>query len=313
MRRLAALLAVAAVAGGARHPPQRFGIVAFDLRAPVPQKLAELGVGLVRGSCGWDALEPSPGVFAWDCADNVIAGAAALDLRSYLTVTCTPAWANRGAGCAQMPDAIGDWYDFVARFVARYSTYRPVLGIWNEPNLTLAGTADGRNYALLYVNASRARDATDPTIVLAGPETSHHAVATGYYAGALDAIRASGGLEPQDIVAVHWYPDGPPFDQYLDDVHAIAGDRDVWLTETGIATPDAGAQAAFYDQMLTRFLSPARPWWWTHLIFYRLWDGERCCTAAILTSDYQNTPAFDLYRDRLAALAPPERPPRRQP
>lgn len=287
----------------AHGPRVRFGIVAFDLRGPVPDKLSELGVGLVRGSCQWGDLEPARGVFRWDCADNVIVGAQAADLRAYMTVTCTPAWANGGSGCAQMPDDVTDWYVFVAQFVARYENYRPILGVWNEPNLTLSDRPDGRGYALLYVNASRARAAVDPAFTLAGPETSHHALASGYYEHAMDAIEGAGALAPQDIVGVHWYSDGPPIDDYLNAIHAVAGRQDVWLSETGYATADASAQAAFYDQMLERFLSPTRPSWWTHVVFYRLWDGHDCCTDAILTSDYRNKPAFDMYRRRIEAAS----------
>lgn len=287
----------------AHGPRVRFGIVAFDLRGPVVDKLSELGVGLVRGSCMWGDLEPARGVFTWDCADNVIVGAAAADLRVYMTVTCTPSWANGGSGCAHMPADIGDWYAFVAQFVARYVNYRPILGVWNEPNLSLSDRPDGRGYALLYVNASRARDAVDPSFTLAGPETSHHALASGYYEGTMDAIQASGALAPQDIVGVHWYPDGPPIDDYLNAIHGVASRHDVWLTETGDATADPSAQATFYDQMLERFLSPTRPSWWTHVVFYRLWDGRDCCTEAILTSDYRNKPAFDTYRRRIEAAS----------
>ena len=309
--RLAVVIAAVAVVGASPpHPSPRFGIVAFDLRAPVPAKLAELGVGLVRGSCNWPNLEPARGVFRWDCADNVIVGAEIGNLRSYMTVTCTPGWANNGGGCGVMPDDVVDWYDFVRAFVARYAAYRPILGIWNEPNLSLSDTADGRNYALLFVNASRARLTVAPDVVLAGPETSHHAVASGYFARTVATIAAADAFAPQDVIAVHWYPDGPPFDAYLDAVHAVFPNTDVWLTETGFATADTSAQATFYDQMLDRFLSPNRPWWWTNVIFYRLWDGQDCCTEAILTSDYRNKPAFDLYSGRIAALVTPPHGPR---
>jgi hypothetical protein len=310
--RIAVVFVAAALLGApSPHPSPRFGIVAFDLRAPVPAKLIELGVGLVRGSCDWSELEPARGVFRWDCADNVVVGGARANLRSYLTVTCTPAWANGDAGCGVIPDAVDDWYNFVAAFVGRYSAYRPTLGIWNEPNLTLSDTPDGRRYALLFVNASRARAAVAPDVVLAGPETSHHAVASGYFEQTIDAIRAAGAFAPQDVIAVHWYPDGPPFDDYLAAVHAIVPNSGVWLSETGLATADAAAQANFYGQMLDRFLSPNRPWWWTHVIFYRLWDGQACCTEAILTGDYQNKPAFDLYRNQIDALAAIPHGPRR--
>ncbi len=136
----------------------------------MPTLLTTLGVGVVRGSCDWPTLEPSRGVFEWACADNVIVGAERLGLFSYMTVGCTPAWANGGDGCATMPVDVVDWYQFVQAFVSRYGRFHVTLGIWNEPNLTLRDTADGINYALLFVNASNARNAVNPSFALAGPD-----------------------------------------------------------------------------------------------------------------------------------------------
>src|SRR4029453_5150687 len=116
---VAALALLRAIVGGAgiapkiTNPVPEFGIVAFDLNDPVPDLLIRLGVGVVRGSGDWPALEPSRGVFRWDCTDNVIGRAEQLGLFSYMTVACTPSWANGGAGCATMPHDIADWYEFV--------------------------------------------------------------------------------------------------------------------------------------------------------------------------------------------------------
>ncbi len=286
----------------------RFGIVAFDFHAPVPDRIAALGVGWVRGSCAWGDLEPARGVFDWDCADGLILPAQKQALFSYVTVTCTPAWANAGAGCGAMPLDIADWFAFVRQYVGRYSRFRTRLGVWNEPNLTLDDGPDARNYALLFVNASAARDSVDPEFALAGPETSHHAAATGYYLNAVDTMRAMHGLAPQDAVSVHWYPDGPQLNGYIDFVGSAAGANDVWLTETGLATADVSAQASFITQTVAAFVGSQRPWW-THFFVYRLWDGQACCTEALLNADYSSKPAFDAYR--LAIIPdPPGRSPR---
>ena len=277
-------------------PRSPFGVVAFDLSGPVPQVLQTLGVGVVRGSCSWQDLEPARGVFNWACSDNVIVGAQALHLRSYMTVVCAPEWANNNAGCGEMPADITDWYFFVANFVTRYQHFDTILGIWNEPNLSLHDTASGQNYALLFINASNARNTVNPRFPLAGPETSHHAAANGYYRQTMDTIESYGALDSQDIVAVHWYPDGPPVLDYLDTIHGSASSRDVWLSETGDATVDPAQQADFYDRMLQVFEATGRPWW-THIVFYRLWNGHDCCSEAIVKSDYSPTPAFYAFRN----------------
>jgi hypothetical protein len=285
-----------------RLAPSRFGIVTFDLDGPVPAKLTELGSGVVRGSCNWQDLEPDRGVYSWGCSDNVIIGAQKLGLRSYMTVTCTPDWANLGAGCGGMPADLTDWYDFVENFVARYRRYNTLLGVWNEPNLTLQDNSDGANYALMFINASNARNVVDRWFALAGPETSHHALASGYYAHTMETIQSWRAFDPQDVVSVHWYNDGPPFPAYMDAVEVSAGDQEVWLSETGYAG-DPAAQAAFFDSMLASFTHSERPWW-THIIFYRLWDGQDCCTEAVLNADYTNKPAFETYRSWISTPIP---------
>ncbi len=291
-------------------PNPLLGVVAFDLNGPVPALLASLGVGVVRGSCDWANLEPQRGVFNWTCTDNVILGAQALHLRSYMTIGCTPRWANGTTGCRVMPEDIADWYSFVANFVTRYTRYDTIMGIWNEPNLALIDTPDGRNYALLFLNASNARNTVNPNFVMAGPETSHHAIASGYYAQTMQLIEAAGGFDKQDIVSVHWYADGPPLGGYLDAVQSAAGTHEVWLTETGYASANPQTQADFYNSTLQTFAEGSRPWW-THVIFYRLWDGQACCSYAIVTPNYSPKPAFSVYREWLSkALARPRFPPR---
>jgi hypothetical protein len=47
---------------------------------------------------------------------------------------------------------------------------------------------------------------------------------------------------------------------------------------------------------LQTFETADRPWW-THIIFYRLWDGSDCCSEAILKSDYSPKPAYDTYQE----------------
>jgi hypothetical protein len=309
---VAGVIAVCAPAGNAarrgRFAASHFGVVAFDLDEPAPEKLGALGVGVVRGSCDWPALEPARGVFDWTCADNVIISAERLRLRSYMTVNCTPAWASNGVGCGTLPRDMTDWYRFVGQFVARYSRYHTVLGVWNEPNLILRDDPDGMKYALLFINASNARNAVDPGFALAGPEVSHHALASGYFGRVMEIVQTWRALNPQDIIAVHWYPDGPPILPYLDAVHDAADRHEVWLSEIGYSTPDGAAQAGFYESMLDTFATSSRPWW-THLIIYRLWDGRDCCSEALLTGDYRNKPAFDAI-SRWLDMAPdlPESP-----
>jgi hypothetical protein len=169
-----------------------------------------------------------------------------------------------------------------------------ILGVWNEPNLG-SRPLEAASYASLFLAASTARNSVDVHFVLAGPETSHHAQRTGYFQTAMDLIQSNAAMQPQDIVSVHWYPDGPPVLGYLDAVQLEAGSHEVWLSETGIATADLNAQASFYNSILETFVESGRAWW-THIVFYRLWDNQDCCSEAILTSGFGPKPAYNTYR-----------------
>jgi len=284
----------------------RYGVIAFNLNGVVPAKLTELGVEVVVGSCAWGDLELSRGVYRWGCSDNVILGAGRLGLLSAMRITCTPDWANGNRGCNVMPADTTDWYDFVLNYVTRYSLFETVLGVWNEPNLTLQD--DGSSYALLYINASNARNKVNPSFIIAGPETSHHALKSGYLSRTMDIIQSFRAMNARDPVAVHWYSDGPPLFDYLDAVHELAGYKQVWLTETGFASSAEDRQAQFLSTILSAFVEGGRPWW-THITLYRLWDGQDCCTAAMLRGNYTNKLSFDVYRDWLATHQPAQGPP----
>src|SRR5262249_41867584 len=145
---------------------------------------------------------------------------------------------------------------------------------------------------------------------LAGPETSHHALVTGYFQQTMNLIESFGALDRQDIVAAHWYPDGPPLADYLDALHGAAADHQLWLSQTGNATADLQARADYSPNILTIFAGTDRPCW-PHVVFYRLWDGLDCCSEPIVTSTYAPNPAFNTYRAWLEQhFAIPRFPPR---
>src|SRR5262249_22752610 len=147
---------------------------------------------------------------------------------------CVPAWANSNAGCEALPAGLGAWQDFVTHFIAHYQNYNVVLGVWNEPNLGnlsdpfvygcgLVGCdAPPQSYGRLFVATIAARNASAaPSFPLAGPETSHRALLTGYYASAMAYVNQNGGFAAQDVVTVHYYPDASiDVLSYMDQVHA---------------------------------------------------------------------------------------------
>jgi hypothetical protein len=175
-----------------------------------------------------------------------------------------------------------------------------VYGIWNEPNLDryLEDDESGSRYRRLWQAAHDARMAVDRRYALAGPETSHHGIGT-YYDRVMHSMIGGGRMLAHDKVTVHWYPDGPRLRRYMDQVRAKAGAREIWLTETGAGTCDDREQADQYERILTEFVRSGRTWW-TKVFFYVL-HNDKTCSEAIVRPNWERRPAFDRYRDFIAA------------
>jgi len=283
---------------------ERFGVIMFlpEWDGGGIPKIKEIGAGIVRGGCSWDALEPSRGQFQWDCSDDWVGKAGQNQLRLYFGIGCTPGWANGGQGCNVMPTTWRDWYELVAAFITRYSSANVVLGFYNEPNLN---GIDPENACRLFSVASEARNSVNPRFIIGGPETSWHAaIRSSYYNTAIDCMLPF--MSSQDIVAVHYYLDAPvDMLGYTDVVNATAKGHGVWLTEAGPSgydSVDVYRQAYAYATMLSQFIDSGRSWL-THILFYRLWDGMPCCTGAILNADYTNKPAARTYHSRVHGLS----------
>jgi hypothetical protein len=272
--------------------------------APMLDKLAELGAGVLRLPFGWDVIEPScKGCFDWTITDRWRDEARRTHRTIFASLGYTARWANGGRDYSYPPLNDQDWYDFVFAVVSRYKNDITLWGIWNEPNLDayLHG-GDLATYQRLVVTATLAIRAASPAARILGPEVSHHALKDGWFAAAMDAVG-----DRFDIVTFHWYHDGPPLAFALDElVRPYARGRDVWMTEVGLKPcgtiyGDIG-QALLYNQVLSAFLD--RRAWWTGVIFYDLYELPRAndCGWAIVNSDWSNRPAFSLLQAFIKAV-----------
>jgi hypothetical protein len=272
--------------------------------APMLDKLAEVGAGVLRLPFGWDVIEPScKGCFNWTVTDRWRDEARRTHRTIFATLGYTPAWANGGHDYSYPPVALRDWFDFVFAVASRYRDDISLWGIWNEPNLDafLHGT-DINTYGALVDTATLAIRAANPSARILGPEVSHHALSDGWFAAAMQSFG-----DRFDIVTLHWYVDGAPLAHTMDDlVRPYARGRDVWLSETGMKPctsiyGEAG-QALFYQQVLKAFLD--RRAWWTGVIFYDLYELPRGsdCGSAIVRPDWSNRPAFSLLQAFIKAV-----------
>jgi hypothetical protein len=281
-----------------------FGMDAHDVRSMTADKMNELGAGIVRVVYGWDVIEPNcKGCFNWSSTDDWRDQARRTTRTIFGTLAYTPGWANGGAAINTPPQRLQDWYDFVFATVDRYKDDVFLWGIWNEPNLdSYLKNGDLASYEQLARTAASAIRAANPSAIVIGPEVSHHAIASGWYAA---AMRSFGNLF--DVVTVHWYPDGPPLEAFMDQgVRPFAMGRDVWLSESGLALCQSpfgeAGQALLYQRVLQAFA--ARRSWWTSVLFYVLYDPPApvACGTGITRPDWSNRPAFSLYQAFIKAF-----------
>lgn len=257
-------------------PTQRYGVHLGTgaWSDAVAASVNSLGAGLVRFSCNWDQDEPTQGNVTFACSDAAITGATGQGLRVLMTINCTPGWANGNAGCHTLPSNLSDWTYYVQQFAAHYAGKNVVLGVFNEPNLSVPDTHEvsTTDYCTLFRTASAARtSSTNPTLPLAAPETSAAGVTTGWVATAMYCINYYSAFGASDIVTAHWYPDddngwNQPLSSYPDNVHTVAGGgSNLWITEIGAHCDCSNGghrqsmeTAQFIYQLVA--MSKSRPW-----------------------------------------------------
>jgi len=298
------MLAVAScVSASASAQNLHYGMNTRVLTPQMADKMAELGAGVVRLVFGWDVIEPaSKGGFTWERTDAWRDEARRTHRTIFASLAYAPAWANGGRPYRFAPLNFQDWYDFVFATVSRYKDDIFLWGVWNEPNLDVyLDGADLRTYRTLAVMAHAAIRAANANAVVIGPDVSWHGVKDGWFAAAMNDF---GDLF--DIVAVHWYQDGPDLEFFMDNlVRPGSLGKPVWLSETGMKPcfslfGEAG-QALLYARVLRAFA--ARRSWWTGVSFYDLHDDPIAgdCGSAITHTDWSNRPAFLVYQRAIAA------------
>ncbi len=275
-----------------------YGVNAHEISPQAADKTSELGAGIVRVVFGWDIIEPScKGCYNWSITDSWRDEARRTGRVIFASVGYTPRWANGGRAYSYPPAKIQDWYDFVYAVADRYKDDIFLWGVWNEPNLdSYLHNGDVSVYESLVRTARTAIRAANPAALVLGPEVSHHAITSGWFARAMSAFG-----DQFDIVTVHWYADGPPLGRMMDEVVRPLSDRkSVWLTEVGMKPCDSSfgeaGQALFYDKVLRAFNE--RRDWWTAVLFYDIYDppAPLDCGSAMTRPDWSNRPAFLLYQ-----------------
>jgi hypothetical protein len=250
----------------------QWGIVTQVYTPAFDNKVNLLDAGSVRLVFRWNEVEPAQDQWNWAPFDDQVNRAVGRGLHVYVSMgENTPAWA--GPAGNQMPYSINDWRDFVARIIERYGD-RPniAFGVWNEPNLGqfLVDNGSATNWGQLFAYANIARNQVRPSARLGGPDTSWHALGTGYLTNAI--AQAAPHTQPQDFITVHWYgASGTSMTNYVASVRSLIGaGREIWVTEAGFDSSSDTAQSnGLAAQVLAPFAVRTDPGW-TKAFVYQL-------------------------------------------
>ena len=267
-RRLAALLAVAALAApacapawgtaSARAAAGPLGGVNIpglgEMASPAEADRAistagKLHARVVRVDFPWSLFEPAGPTLdprALARADRLLADAAAAGIKVVATVASTPCWASSApaalqSGCASgHNDAAGSWPPsdpstyaaFLGALVQRYGTKLTAIEIWNEPDQSnedyFAGPNKAQNYARLVRAAYPAVKAANPGVMVLAGSL------VGSNGAFLRALYAAGMKGYYDGLSVHYYHLTLGSLRSIREAQVANGDtKPLWLDEFG--------------------------------------------------------------------------------
>lgn len=284
------------------------------------ETLHELNVKHLRTGISWaDYFRPG-GKEWYDRQMEALRGFEVL-----LSVWHTPPSIAEGGVCNGPPLRLRDYADFIDRIITDYGDAFTHLELWNEPNNRYkwnfpAYDPGWAKFAEMIGAAAHWAQHRGHRTVLGGmiPIDPHW----------LELMRDRGVLDSIDIVGVHgfpgmWFPDHPNWDWQehwtgweakLGTLAPVAGQRPIWVTETGLATWDLALnRVSKYDLQITMLEAAARcPA--ERVYWYCLYDLDPARDAiegfhvdeneyhmGLLANDGHRKHAFDRMKELLAA------------
>ncbi|WP_164104138.1 hypothetical protein [Candidatus Laterigemmans baculatus] len=204
------------------------------------------------------------------------------DFEVLLSVWHTPPSLAEGRCCSGPPRRLADYADFIGQLTRDYGDFFSHLELWNEPNNRYKWGFDrfdpewAKFAEMIRLAAAKAQQDGVPT-VLGGM-----CPADPQWIALMDRHQA---LHNLDIIAIHafpemWWDDQPNWEWYthwrgwkhkIEKVAAEAGERPIWVTETGLATWDLEAHREDrYELQVVKLreaaLAPAERVYWYSLI-----------------------------------------------
>lgn len=240
-------------------------------------RMRELGLRHIRTGVSW-ADYHRPGGAEWYSRQME----TLRDFDVLLSVWHTPPSLGEAPSCAAPPRRLQDYADFIDLLIAEHGRSFDHIELWNEPNNRLKwdfGRYDPRwrKFGEMIAMAANWAKCCGKRTVLGGMIPVDPAW--------LRLIEGYGALESIDVVAIHgfpgmWWPDAPNWDWYshwkgwadkVEQLRPIAGDRAIWITETGLATCEVKTGAPCRHDLQVEMLeraaaAPVERTYWYSLI-----------------------------------------------
>ncbi len=286
--------------------------------------LRELGVRHLRTGISW-ADYHRPGGPRW--YEHLMSRLT--DFEVLLSVWHTPPSIAESGDCASPPRRLRDYADFIDQVITAHGDHFSHLELWNEPNNRykwnfLRDDPDWRKFGAMIEAAARWAATRGVPTVLGGMIPVDPAW--------LRLMAGHGALADIDVVAIHgfpgmWWPKEPCWDwashwsgwpDKIAGIQPAAGDRPIWVTETGLATWDPpqrcpGRHAEQCHRLLEAMTAPAeRVYWYSLLDLNPAYDAiegfhvdENEYHLGLVTHDDRPKPAFHVLQDALLGRRAP--------
>ncbi|NDJ62861.1 MAG: cellulase family glycosylhydrolase [Chloroflexi bacterium] len=189
----------------------------------------------VKQTFAWEDIEPQPGVWSLDRADQLVEALASRNLRIVARLSDAPDWTHRSVAGRKdddyldaPPDDLEDWAFFCGVLAERYRGRIAAYQIWNEPNLSREWgnrPPDPDGYVALLRTCSEAIRAADPDAIIIS-------------AGLAPTATDNAAARPDDWYLQALYDRG--FQQYID----VVGMHAPGYSEPSLSPDDAEASGS---------------------------------------------------------------------
>jgi CDP-paratose 2-epimerase len=280
--------------------------------------MSELGVRHLRTGISWADFYREGGQQWYDWQMKTLASAG---LEVLLSVWHTPPSISEGNACNAPPRRLQDYADFIDLVITEYGDNFCDLELWNEPNNRLKW--DFANFdpwwkkfgEMIGAAGYWAKHRGRRTVLGGMIPVDHHWLNLMEYYGVLEHI---------DVVGIHgfpgmWWPGQPNWDWHdhwtgwdgkLAYIAVHAGERPIWVTETGLSTWDLALQRVSKYDLQVQMLDEAAGAAADRVYWYSLIDLDPAREAiegfhvdeneyhlGLVAFDGTRKPAFDLMKD----------------